>query len=180
MLLFEFTVDRIEVEILTRVRMRAPRCPCIVAAMTPKTLTVAEAAKASGLSEKAIRRRIDRKTLRTVTRNGRVHVYVHDLVEAGVPVDPLVGHERGIGDEGGPQIDPAVSPSLVDLVRDLAAQVVEAEARAARATALLESAEVRERSVDVALVAVQAQVVEKEAKVAELQARPCVNRLAGS
>lgn len=47
-------------------------------------LTISEAASATGLTEKALRSRIERGTLRTVRRDGRVRILEPDLVRAGL------------------------------------------------------------------------------------------------
>lgn len=137
--------------------------------MTPRTVTVAEAARMTGLTQKAIRRRIDRETLRTVQVDGRVHVYTADLVTAGLPVDVRAGQEWGTPPSGDPMTPHA--GDLVEHVRELTERALLLQEEAARAKALLESAEKRERDTDAALQAAQDRVIEAEAKAATAQAR---------
>ncbi len=138
----------------------------------PKTLTVAEAALATGLSEKAIRRRIDRETLRTVNSGGRVHVYVADLLAAGVPVDGVEGQPQDIDPAGKPHTSPTgARGDLVDLVREMVERAIVAETNAARAQALLEANTTTARQDQEALGAAQGEVYRMAARVKELEAQ---------
>jgi excisionase family DNA binding protein len=67
-----------------------------------RTFTISEAAEITGLSRKAIARRVERGSLRSVVRNGRRRVPRSELVRAGLLEE---------GDEGTPDLDPR-SPLL--------------------------------------------------------------------
>ena len=62
-----------------------------------RTFTIAEAAELTGLSRKAIARRVERGSLRSVVRNGRRRVPRSELVRAGLLPD---------ADDGTPGTDP--------------------------------------------------------------------------
>jgi DNA-binding transcriptional regulator GbsR (MarR family) len=50
----------------------------------PRTLTIDEAAEATGLSKKAVRNRVDRGQLNAVLRDGKRHIPTTELVRAGL------------------------------------------------------------------------------------------------
>jgi excisionase family DNA binding protein len=62
-----------------------------------RTFTIAEAAELSGLSRKAIARRVERGSLRSVVRNGRRRIPRSELERAGLLAE---------GDEDTPNLDP--------------------------------------------------------------------------
>ena len=88
-----------------------------------RTYTIAEAAELVGLSRKALARRIERGSIRSVVRNGRRLIPRSELVRAGLL--PEEGEERG-NDVGVTElVHPPTSPgadadtALVSLVREL-------------------------------------------------------------
>ena len=134
----------------------------------PASMTPAEAAQACGVSERVIRGRIERGTLRTVKRGGRVHIATVDLLAAGLlpgetsrrtePGSPSRGQEPG-------------APDLVALLGETIRALQEAEAERGRLRGLLESAEAKERAEQAARDAAQAEVLELRARVKELEAQ---------
>jgi excisionase family DNA binding protein len=62
-----------------------------------RTFTIAETAELTGLSRKAIARRVERGSLRSVVRNGRRRIPRSELERAGLLTE---------GDEGTPNLDP--------------------------------------------------------------------------
>ena len=62
-----------------------------------RTFTIAETAELTGLSRKAIARRVERGSLRSVVRNGRRRIPRSELERAGLLAE---------GDEGTPNLDP--------------------------------------------------------------------------
>ena len=69
-----------------------------------RTFTISEAAEITGVSRKAIARRVERGSLRSVVRNGRRRIPRSELVRAGLLEE---------GAEGTPDLDPR--PLLVPL-----------------------------------------------------------------
>lgn len=136
------------------------------ASSTPRTLTVREAASAAGITEKAVRRRIERGTMRTVRgHDGRVRVLADDL--AVVPGDAPVGHPdraplgqvpRGEAPQG--------NVSVADLLDRLTAQAEEL----GRLRALTASSEVVVEQERAEADRLRAEVVELRARVVELEA----------
>ena len=134
----------------------------------PASMTPAEAAQACGVSERVIRGRIERGTLRTVKRGGRVHIATVDLLAAGLlpgetsrrtePGSPSRGQETG-------------APDLVALLGETIRALQEAEAERGRLRGLLESAETKERAEQAARDAAQAEVLELRARVKQLEAQ---------
>ena len=88
-----------------------------------RTYTIAEAADLSGISRKALARRIERGSLRSVVRNGRRLIPRSELIRAGLLDDE--GQERGSGVDIAGLPAPAAAPgddaetALASLVRDL-------------------------------------------------------------
>ena len=118
-----------------------------------RTYTIAEAAELTGLSRKALARRVERGSLRSVVRNGRRLIPRSELVRGGLL--PADGEERGFeGEEergsdvpsGGllvtaatPEADP--NTPLVALVRDLMERVERQATEIAQFRALTVQAE---------------------------------------
>lgn len=130
----------------------------------PKAVTVAQAATQTGLTEKAIRRRIERGQLRTVKRAGRVLVLAVDLLDLDG------GPERGTSGHGEPNVAPggvaefvAATLRLSERVEELARAKGELEAKAGAAEA--ERDQLRK-----ALEDAQAQLIEVRAEVKQLEA----------
>lgn len=139
-------------------------------------MTPAEAAQACGVTERTIRGRIERGSLRTVKRGGRVHIATADLLSAGLlPVDYLVSDDPGEtgnaarGKSGSGKT--GMETDLVQLLRDTQADLLRETAEHARAKALLETAEVQESRRMEAERAAQDEIVRLRAKVMELEAR---------
>ena len=63
--------------------------------MLSRTLSIAETAEATGLSKKAVTRRIERETLQSVLRDGQRRVPTSELIRAG-----LIGIDGAPGGEG--------------------------------------------------------------------------------
>ena len=88
-----------------------------------RTYTIAEAAELVGLSRKALARRIERGSIRSVVRNGRRLIPRSELVRAGLLREE--GEERGNDVGAGELVHPPSSPgadadtALVSLVREL-------------------------------------------------------------
>jgi hypothetical protein len=138
--------------------------------MTPK-----EAAEACSVSERSIRGRIERGTLRVVKRGGRVHIATVDLLAAGLlpestpesadraePGSPSRG--QGIGQIGS-------GSDVVVLLGETIRALQASEAEAGRLRGLLESAEAKERQEVAATETAHAEVVELRARVQELEAQ---------
>ena len=89
--------------------------------MEAKAYTIAEAAERSGVTEKALRRRIERGKLRTVKRGGRVHVLATDLAT----VIPIRGTSRPVGNgEATGELD-RLTETLVALIDKTEAQALD-------------------------------------------------------
>lgn len=93
-----------------------------------RTLTLAEAALATGLSAKALQRRIDRGSLQSVLQDGRRLIPSSELLRLGLLTldDPGAGQERvrtGEAPAAGPRVSDAVS--LLDLVDRIERQALE-------------------------------------------------------
>ena len=138
--------------------------------MTPK-----EAAEACSISERSIRGRIERGTLRVVKRGGRVHIATVDLLAAGLlpestpesadraePGSPSRG--QGIGQIGS-------GSDVVVLLGETIRALQASEAEAGRLRGLLESAEAKERQEVAATETAHAEVIELRARVQELEAQ---------
>ena len=152
----------------------------------PRTLTIRQAAAVTGLTDKALYRRIARGTLRSVLRDGRRLIPATELLRSGLIPET---HEMGKPPMDGMHRFPGGSTlgiSAVELLDRLQAQAVEiGELRAltADADAVRLQASQEERRADgleaelLALHAQVAEVLELRAQVAELQARQPRRRL---
>lgn len=123
----------------------------------PKTLTVPEAAQATGLTEKAIRRRIERGAiLSTVGHDRRRRVLVSSLREAGLvgTVGETTGHVPQVGTPDG------------ETISALLARYEEAVMEVGRLRALTDGHERRERELTEQLHQAAARITELEAKTA--------------
>jgi hypothetical protein len=128
------------------------------AARPPLTLNVADSARATGLSTKAIRRRIERGTLPSVLVGGHRRIEVSALVDAGLLITGLergargaapgqvqpdaivqrmAGHRRRLADEL------AISSSLDNDVRRFADQLRRERSRSRELAAQLATANAR-------------------------------------
>lgn len=141
----------------------------------PRTLTIREAAAATGLSDKALQRRIARGTLGSVLRDGRRLVPATELLRCGLlPSTPPAGYPSGDGmghTPGGGT--PGVS--AVELLDRLQAQAVEiGELRAL--TRESESARLRASQEAARADALVVELLELRAKVAELEATQPLDR----
>jgi len=144
--------------------------------MTPK-----EAAESCGISERSIRGRIERGTLRVVKRGGRVHIATVDLLAAGLlPADaPNVPESENRAERAEPgrpargqgNGQNANSPDVVALLGETIRALQASEAEAGRLRGLLESAEAKERREVQATETAHSEVVELRARVQELQAQ---------
>ena len=141
--------------------------------MTPK-----EAANSCGISERSIRGRIERGTLRVVKRGGRVHIATVDLLAAGLlPADaPNAPESENRAEPGRPARGQgngqnANSSDVVALLGETIRALQASEAEAGRLRGLLESAEAKERQEVAATETAHAEVVELRARVQELQAQ---------
>lgn len=132
--------------------------------MAPKrTYTIAEASDLTGLSRKALARRVERGSLRSVVRNGRRLIPRSELVRAGLVVEE--GEERG--SERGTADLPAVTgdseTALVLLIRDLMERV-ERQAN--------ELAQFRALTVQAESLRAERELSELRARLAHLENRP--------
>ena len=143
--------------------------------MTPR-----EAAEACGVSERSIRGRIERGTLRIVKRGGRVQITTVDLLAAGLIPDDTPGNtgrvEPGTPARGQDGIPESVVVLLGETIRAL--QVAEAEA--GRLRGVLESTEAKERRELAATEAAHAEVFELRARVRELEAQAALEAASDS
>lgn len=139
--------------------------------MTPK-----EAAERCGISERSIRGRIERGTLRVVKRGGRVHIATVDLLAAGLlPEDTPESEQRaeraepGSPSRGKGNGQNANSSDVVALLGETIRALQASEAEAGRLRGLLESAEAKERQEVTATETAHAEVVELRARIQELE-----------
>lgn len=108
-----------------------------------RTLTIDEAAEATGLTQKALRRRIERGQLRSLLRDGRRHIPVAELhrVELIDPEGkPMRGSEWHEAPRGTTPGKPASAELQLDAVR-LLARLEELAAENGRLRALPEQVE---------------------------------------
>ena len=134
-------------------------------------MTPAEAAQVCGVSERTIRGRIERGSLRTVKRGGRVHIATADLLAAGLLPDMPEREGSGSVARGKENGQPAAGTDLVALLGETIRALQEAEAERGRLRGLLESTEARERSEREAAEAAQEEIVRLRAKVMDLEAQ---------
>lgn len=120
-----------------------------------ETYTVAEAARLTGRSEKAIRNLCDRQRLRFTVRNGRRHILAADLhaLPQKSPSEAQMGHEA----EGGTS---EAIPALLDRLQEQAEEIGRLRAITVQADSLRDHAE-----------RVEADLVEARATIAALEAR---------
>lgn len=135
------------------------------------TLSLAEAAEATGLTRKALQRRIDRGSLRSVLSGGLRRIPVDELQRAG-----LLGAATGVG--------PAPAPALGDLLDRLERQAEELgalRALVAQAGVLegrLEAERRARQGAEAALAALRARVDELEVERGAAGLGPRVRRAA--
>jgi excisionase family DNA binding protein len=135
-----------------------------------RTFTISEVAEITGVSRKAIARRVERGSLRSVVRNGRRRIPRSELVRAGLLEE---------GDEGTPNLDPGSplvplpSPGglelaggpqdvLAALVRELLDRLERQSAEVAQLRALTVEAESLRRSSELADLRVRIAELEQE------------------
>ena len=137
----------------------------------PRTLTIREAAAATGLSDKALHRRIARGTLRSVLRDGRRLIPATELLRSGLlPSTSPMSYPSGDGllhlPAGG-----TLGVSAVELLDRLQAQAVEiGELRALTLGA--DSARLRAEQETARADALAVELFKLRAEVADLQAPP--------
>ena len=144
----------------------------------PRTLTIREAAAATGLSDKALHRRIARGTLRSVLRDGRRLIPATELLRSGLlPSTSPMGYPSSDGSRYFPA-GGTLGVSAVELLDRLQAQAVEIgelraltrESDTARLLAQQETA--RADALEVELFKLRAEVARADAlKVAEIRPR---------
>lgn len=138
------------------------------ARLAPKrTYTIAEAAELTGLSRKALARRVERGSLRSVVRNRRRLIPRSELVRAGLVTDEREerGMEGGVerGDTGLPAVTAESETALVLLVRDLMERV-ERQAN--------ELAQFRALTVQAESLRAERELAELRTRLAHLENRP--------
>lgn len=146
--------------------------------LAPRTVTVAEASRLSGLSEKAIRRRIERGTLSSVRhRDGSRRVPLselkaHGVAEtAGAPDRGMVGN---VPRRGAPQGADVIS-ELVDRVQQQAEELGRLRAITVQAESLQQE---RDR-LEAQLLQERSLRMTAEARLAVIEAQPRRRRLFG-
>ena len=137
----------------------------------PRTLTIREAAAATGLSDKALHRRIARGTLRSVLRDGRRLIPATELLRSGLlPSTSPMGYPSNDGSRYLPA-GGTLGVSAVELLDRLQAQAVEiGELRALTLGA--DSARLRAEQETARADALAVELFKLRAEVAELQAPP--------
>ena len=111
--------------------MAAKSTPSSGSIKLPASLTIAESSRATGLSEKAVRHRVDRGQLRKVKgRDGLIRIPRADLESAGLLAGSGVSLE-GVGELG--SLEPA---ALLDRVVEQAERIGKLEALTARSGSL--------------------------------------------
>jgi hypothetical protein len=126
---------------------------------TPKTLTVREAAEATGLTEKAVRRRVERGVLPSVLgHDGRRRVLISALRDAG-----LLGTD---GERNGApmrHLPSGATPLGQGHFSELLSRLEVLAAENGRLRALTDGHERRERELEAALFEARARITEFEA-----------------
>lgn len=135
-------------------------------------LTIAEVSERLGLSEKAVRRRIEQGSLASIRRNNRRLVPLAEVERVRDELDFPTGEQAvGNGDVGGGGEGNATTALVVQLGK--AVEVVQAETeRRVNAERDRDAAIERERSERQAREAIEAELVELRAVVLQLQATP--------
>ena len=137
----------------------------------PVSMTPTEAAQACGVSERAIRGRIERGSLRHTKRGGRIFIATTDLLAAGLLPESPARADSGTTTRGHSAGRDTGQADLVALLGETVRALQEAEAERGRLRGLLESTEARERSEREAAEAAQEEIVRLRAKVMELEAQ---------
>lgn len=134
------------------------------------SLTVQQAARATGLSAKALRRRIERGSLRSTLAGGLRRIPMSDLLEAGL----LVPYDERSGGGDGPSVAPAAASGavldagvLLERLERQAEEIGELRARAGRAEALERELEAERSEWEQA----QRAMIVAEGRIAELERR---------
>jgi excisionase family DNA binding protein len=131
-----------------------------------RTYTVTEAAELVGLSRKAISRRVDRGSLRSVVRNGRRLIPRSELERAGLL--PEGGAARGSGAASGEPL-PTIEGSEGDLAATLVTLVRELMDRVERQAT--EIAQFRALTVQAESLRADRELTELRARLAHLEGR---------
>jgi excisionase family DNA binding protein len=137
-----------------------------------RTYTITEAAEVTGLSRKAIARRVERGSLRSVVRNGRRRVPRSELVRAGLleegqqqprsddPAAPFLPHPAG----GGPLAETGTSE---DMLASLFREVLDRFERQSQ-----EIAQYRALTVQAESLRLTNELAELRVRLAELERQP--------
>lgn len=150
-----------------------------------RTYTIAEAADLVGLSRKAVARRVERGSLRSVVRNGRRLIPRSELVRVGLLDED--GDERGANGEVMELPAPAATPpeasetAVVGLVRELLERVERQANELAQFRALTVQAESLRADREVAELRARLASLENRAREAEHHSLPAegIGRPAG-
>lgn len=128
-----------------------------------ETLTIAEAAEATGLTKKAVRNRVDRGQLRAVLRDGVRRIPQSELERAGL----FEAGTKRPARQRQPEAAPSEAIILAQVVRDLVTKVETQAAELATLRALTQEAE----SVAADHARLQAELFETRAEVTQLKAQ---------
>ena len=136
-----------------------------------RTLTLAEAAEATGLTRKALQRRVDRGSVRSVLTGGLRRIPVTELYRLGLmqPEDPVASSAPPAAAGPPPPAPRAPGPAIGELLDRLerqAQELGEMRALSRQAESLLAQAEAERR----ARQAAETALFEARARVAELEA----------
>ena len=132
-------------------------------------LTIAEASARIGLSEKAIRRRIEQGSLASIRRGSRRLIPVAEVERLQVELDfPMAGAGSGNGERSGGEAGNPTTALVEQLGRAVEVVQVETERRV-NAERDRDSAVERERSERQAREAAEAEVVELRARIMEME-----------
>jgi hypothetical protein len=134
-------------------------------------MTPTEAAQACGVSERAIRGRLERGNLRHTKRGGRIFIATTDLLAAGLLPESPARVDSGTTSRGHSPGKDAAQADLVALLGETIRALQESEAERGRLQGLLESTETKEQAEREATEAAQAEVVALRARVQELEAQ---------
>ncbi len=137
----------------------------------PVSMTPAEAAEACGVSERTIRGRIERGSLRTVKRQGRVYIARADLLSAGLLPETGSTGKTGKAPRGQENGQDMIGLGIVGLLAETQKALRESDQERGRLLGLLESADAKQTAERSASDAAQVEVVELRARALELEAR---------
>lgn len=153
---------------------RAERVP-MTPPSEPRTLTLQEAAAACGTTARALQRRIDRGTLRSVLVNDRRRVPVSELVRVGLLAAADTGHgTAGAGSgqsHGVAATNTSARAAPVLDVRELLDRLLEQERHYAQLAATTEQAEARVREAEERAASEKAEADRLRGELWEVNAR---------